>query len=50
VAGEYWCWKKKPQREISADLKRCFERLGENSENDRNLRDLLGIGVSSACA
>jgi len=50
VAGEYWCWKKEPQREIDADLKRCFERLGENSENDRTLRDLLGIGASSASA
>lgn len=50
VAGEYWCWKKNPKLKVSSDLKGHFERLAENPENERTLRNLLGIGVSSASA
>jgi hypothetical protein len=45
IAGEYWCWKKNPKEKINSDLKRQFERLAENLEEDRLLRNLLGIGV-----
>lgn len=50
IAGEYWCWKKKPTLNISGDLKDHFKRLEENPNNEITLRTLLGIGTSSACA
>ncbi|MGC2161079.1 MAG: hypothetical protein WA634_04140 [Silvibacterium sp.] len=41
VAGEYWCWKKDPKLKISTELKRNFERLEQNPENEHALGKLL---------
>jgi len=50
VAGEYWCWKKKPTLDISGNLRDHFERLEDSPKNERILRTLLGIDVNSAGA
>ncbi len=42
IAGEYRSWSKNRKREISLDLKPCFEHLQNDPESEPILRNILG--------